>query len=193
MQQKTKKQTQNSEKQSAVIVVDMQNRFRDYTHKGQVVDNVKKLVSWARAQRYPVAWTQHHDPDPTSVLSRFWKNDILKDSKDWELMQELKPFVNIQDLRVTDKTTYDSFMKTNLESWLREHKVDTVVVCGAMSNLCCETTARSAFTRGFAVVFPQDANGTLSHEMQERTVQNIKFGFGKTPSTQELVLSIRPG
>ena len=49
-----------------------------------------------------------------------------------------------------------------MESWLRERDIDTVVIAGYMTQMCCDTTARQAFHLGFAVEFLSDATGTLS-------------------------------
>ena len=55
--------------------------------------------------------------------------------------------------------------------------MDTVVVCGAMTNLCCETTAQSAFANNFNVIFLRDCNATSTQEFHDATVENLDFGF----------------
>ena len=47
-------------------------------------------------------------------------------------------------------------------------QVDTVIVCGVMTNLCCETTARAAFELDFRVVFPSDGNATATQQLHVR-------------------------
>jgi nicotinamidase-related amidase len=54
-----------------------------------------------------------------------------------------------------------SFTGTELESWLRRQGIDTVVITGYMTHMCCDTTARQAVHRGFNVEFLSDATGTL--------------------------------
>lgn len=48
-----------------------------------------------------------------------------------------------------------------LEPWLRQQAIDTVVIAGYMKHMCCDTTARQAVHRGFTVEFLSDATGTL--------------------------------
>lgn len=55
-----------------------------------------------------------------------------------------------------------SFTGTGLDSWLRERDIDTVVITGYMTQMCCDTTARQAFHAGFSVEFLSDATGTLA-------------------------------
>ena len=47
------------------------------------------------------------------------------------------------------------------DAWLRQQAVDTVVIAGYMTHMCCDTTARQAVHRGFTVEFLSDATGTL--------------------------------
>ena len=63
---------------------------------------------------------------------------------------------------ITHKSLPGSFTGTVLETWLREHGVDTVVITGYMTQMCCDTTARQAMHRGFGVEFLSDGTGTLA-------------------------------
>ncbi|VVB67163.1 putative isochorismatase family protein [uncultured archaeon] len=49
-----------------------------------------------------------------------------------------------------------------LEEWRRDEGVSRVAVCGYMTQMCGDTTARRAFHLGFQVDFLSDATGTLS-------------------------------
>ena len=60
-----------------------------------------------------------------------------------------------------EKTLPGSFTSTGLEDWLRERGISTVTITGYMTHMCCDTTARQAFHRGFTVEFLSDATGTL--------------------------------
>ena len=171
----------------AVIVVDAQNRFRGCASKA-ILQNIKDIVLKARKERWPVVFTQHHDPDQQTVLAQWWNEPIEKNSKSWQLMEDLRSLVDEEtDLVVQDKVTYDAFLGTGLEEFLKKHNVREVIVCGFMTNLCCETTARSAFCRNFNVLFPDDANGTISDEMHERSLKNLEYGFAKIVKTSDII------
>ncbi len=53
--------------------------------------------------------------------------------------------------QVIEKSQYDAFFDSSLEHRLAARQVKQMVIGGVMTHLCCETTARSAFMRGFEV------------------------------------------
>ena len=171
----------------ALVVVDMQNRFLDCTNNGAVTRKCVALMDQFHAARRPIYLTQHHDPNPESVLYKWWNNPIAKGSNDWQLIAEIKASLMGKDVLIREKTTYDAFLGTPLQDDLDADDVEELVICGCMTNLCCETTSRAAFCRGFSVWFPEDANGTLTREMHLRSVENLKYGFATICTTAELL------
>lgn len=61
---------------------------------------------------------------------------------------------------IIDKKLPGSFTDTELEDLLKKMGIDTVVICGYMTQMCCDTTARQAVHLGFSVEFLSDATGT---------------------------------
>lgn len=78
---------------------------------------------------------------------------------------------------VTEKSTYSAFRNSGLDERLLEMGVKEVIVSGVMTNLCCETTAREAFVRGFRVFFSTDATATSDMDLHEATLKNLAYGF----------------
>ncbi|MEP2311725.1 isochorismatase family protein, partial [Rhodopirellula bahusiensis] len=60
-----------------------------------------------------------------------------------------------------DKALPGSFTNTDLEEFLKSNDIETVSITGYMTQVCCDTTARQAFHRGYQVEFLSDATGTL--------------------------------
>ena len=87
------------------------------------------------------------------------------------------PTIYIGKDMVVEKNTYSAFRKTGLEEKLVEMGVKEVIVTGVMTNLCCETTAREAFVRGFRVFFSTDATATSDDDLHEATLKNMAYGF----------------
>ena len=56
-----------------------------------------------------------------------------------------------------------------------------------MTNLCCETTARSAFIRGFDVIMPVDATAAYNYEFHLATFLNLAYMFTRPVKTESLV------
>ena len=69
-----------------------------------------------------------------------------------------------------DKQLPGSFTNTELDGWLKQVGADTVSIAGYMTQVCCDTTARQAFHRGYKVEFLSDATGTLDVENQAGSV-----------------------
>ena len=91
---------------------------------------------------------------------------------------------------VLDKSQYDAFYQTSLEGHLRAEGVTQVVICGVMTHLCCETTARSAFTRGFQVFFTVDGTATYNMDHHRATLVNLSHGFAVPVLVKDMVSAI---
>ncbi len=92
--------------------------------------------------------------------------------------------------KIITKNQYDAFYQTDLEEYLRSKNVEQVIISGLLPNLCCETTARSAFVRGFEVFFPVDATAAYNRDFHLSTFRNLGFGFCPLMRTSELISSV---
>jgi len=63
-------------------------------------------------------------------------------------LQRSSKSIDILDFVIKDKTRYDAFYHTELDSLLVSLGVETLIICGAETNLCCEATARSEYNYG---------------------------------------------
>jgi nicotinamidase-related amidase len=113
---------------------------------------VLDAIDAARANALPVVAIQHTSPQPGAAVFR-------KGSKEWELHPEVA--ARSHDALI-QKSLPGSFTGTELETWLRRHGVETIVIAGYMTQMCCDTTARQAMHLGFGVEFLSDGTGTLS-------------------------------
>jgi isochorismate hydrolase len=103
-----------------------------------------------------------------------WWGDLINKR---DPMCGISPKLYHKNATVVKKTQYDAFYQTPLENLLREKGVTQVVITGVMTNLCCETTARSAFVRGFSVFFTVDGTATYNEEFHKATLLNLSYGF----------------
>ena len=169
----------------ALIVIDMQNSFASMAKP--ILAQVNATIASARHAGIPIIFSQHGHPDPeneeeTSVLVRWWggSGSIRIGSDEWKLLSDLDVAPN--EIVLDEKRTYDAFYQTRLKSLLDTHEVDTVVVAGVMTQLCCETTARSAFVQNYNVIFLSNGTGPPC----ESTLETIAFGFGKVMTCAEV-------
>ncbi|KAI1074515.1 Isochorismatase-like protein [Whalleya microplaca] len=92
---------------------------------------------------------------------------------------------------VVAKNTYDAFINTNLGQVLEKKAIDRVVVCGVMTDCCCDTTARSAFNRGYETWLVGDACGSANKTQHEAGLRGFGFAFGKVLTTEEVIGLLR--
>jgi nicotinamidase-related amidase len=99
--------------------------------------------------------------------------------------------VSPQDV-ILNKPRYGAFHATDLELVLRSRGVDTVVISGIATNICCETTAREASQRDFRVVFlgdgtaTKDMLGVSAADLQRATCASIGMVFGRIATVEEV-------
>lgn len=139
----------------ALLVIDVQNEY--FTGKLPVTypvgsfDNILKAVDAANRAKIPVILIRHGSPQPDATA-------FVKGSVGWEIREEV---LKKEHLYIIDKHLPGSFTDTNLEECLRTLGVDTVVISGYMTQMCCDTTARQAVHLGLSAEFLSDATGTL--------------------------------
>lgn len=139
---------------SALILIDFQMEY--FTGKlplpdgPRAVANAAKLLDWADRSSIPVVHVGHVAPSPVSPLFPSGSMRIA-----FHPLVTPKP----HHQRST-KSLPSSFVKTRLDAWLRAKAIDTVLICGLMTHMCMESTARNALSLGYKVVVAGDACAT---------------------------------
>ena len=101
-----------------------------------------------------------------------------------------------------EKPRFGAFTGTDLELILRGRGIDTVIIGGIATNVCCETTAREANHREFKVVFLSDGTtagefpdagyGALTPaEVQKATLTIIAYAFGEVTTCDDVGTRLR--
>jgi len=139
----------------ALLVIDAQNEYFSgllpITHPQGHLTNILRVMDAAAGKSIPVVVIQHTFPQPDKPF-------FQRGTAEWELHPEVQ--ARPHDLLI-EKNLPGSFTGTELEPWLRQQGIGTVVIAGYMTHMCCDTTARQAVHRGFTVEFLSDATGTL--------------------------------
>jgi ureidoacrylate peracid hydrolase len=95
------------------------------------------------------------------------------------------------------KPRYGSFTGTDLDQILRANGIDTIIITGICTNICCETTAREAGMRDYHVFFTSDgtetfpAGGLTVEEIKKATLATLGVAFAKIVSIDETIDLIR--
>ena len=118
------------------------------------------------------------------MLGRFFSDYLREDEADAEILDELAPR---DDEVVIRKKTYDAFLDTPLEAELRRRGVRQVVIAGVLTHMCCETTARTAFCRGFEVYLPVDGSASRSEALHLGSLTALSDAAAVPTSTEEVL------
>lgn len=142
----------------ALLVIDVQREYFDgalpISHPAGHLENILRVMDQASERNIPTAVVRHHQADPNSPIFR-------KGTEMWQLHPEVER--RPRDILI-DKQLPGSFTGTGLADWLEQHGIETISISGYMTHMCCDTTARQAFHRGYKVEFLRDATGTLTVE-----------------------------
>jgi ureidoacrylate peracid hydrolase len=101
------------------------------------------------------------------------------------IIDEMKPQGG--DMVVGGKCTLCGFNNTNLEELLKAAKVKNVAVAGFLTNFCVESTARTAYDKGYAVTVIRDATAANSPEDQKYTEEKIFPLIGQALSVEQFL------
>ena len=181
---------------SALLVIDMQKYFLDpdadaFLKSGPaIIPNVKQLISGFRKQNLPVVFSKHAHKkgEPAGQMGSWWKNELPFDGDPQsELIEGLKPRGNET---VITKTRYSAFERTILGPYLKGNNVETVVICGVMTHLCVETTARHAFMLDFQPIVVSDACAAQTDEHHKASLLNLGHGFAHIYDTKAILKRI---
>ncbi len=181
---------------SALLVIDMQKYFlnpnsTEFTPSGRIIlKNIKKLIDSFRSNNSPVIFTKHaHHKSGTDagIMKWWWEGMCIEGTPESEVAEELSPLDNERQII---KRRYSAFFNTDLDIILRSSHIEELVICGIMTNMCCESTARDAYFRNYKVFFLADATGSITEEMHLASLLNLAFGFANVTTTELIIKAI---
>lgn len=188
----------------ALINVDMQNLFVENPKRGglglPLLARINALAAVCRDAGILVIHTRNivrDDGTNTGVLGEIYPaaNAAFNQSAhSAALHADLA--VDARDI-ILDKPRYGAFHATDLELILRSKGIDTVVIEGIATNVCCDTTAREAMARDFRVFFLSDGtlasahSGVSADEIQRATLATLGARFAQVLTMDEMIEKIQ--
>ena len=188
---------------TALLVIDMQNFF---VEEGQplevpsardIVPNINRLAEATRKAGATVVWVQVMLSDEVfrewSIFLNFRNEDGRQEfsglnagAHGHRLWHKLD--VRDEDL-VVEKRRYSAFIQgsSDLDSILRARGIDTLLVTGTLTNVCCESTARDAMMLNYRSVMVSDGNAAVTDFYHEASLLNMISTFGDVYSTDETI------
>jgi len=195
---------------AALVVVDMQNYFVKAGHQGEVplareiVPAINRLAAELRRRGGHVVWVRNGTTDtreswsnyhkylqsPERAERRLQQMDIGADGYEFWHANDIRP----EDAQITKKR-YSAFIagSSHIERHLRDRGIDTLLITGTATNVCCESTARDAMMLNFNVVMVADGMATHTDAEHNATLSNFYGQFGDVQSVDEVIASLERG
>jgi ureidoacrylate peracid hydrolase len=193
---------------TALVVIDMQSTFcapggpAEVPMSRDIVEPINRLTAELRRLEVPVIWALH-------------ANSRIGGRSDWELFFNTIVADNVKEKTIesltADKQSVWSALVTEpsdltllknrysalipgsspLERTLHGLGVDTILVAGTKTNVCCESTARDAMMLDFKVVLVEDCCAALSDDEHRSALENIIQQFGDVMTADEVLARLR--
>jgi nicotinamidase-related amidase len=168
---------------TALVIIDIQVGLinPNNQHHIQTLKNINMLLSRARAADMPVIYVQHDGPKG---------HDLEVGTDAWQIHPAIAPQ---QGETIVNKRASDAFYDTTLKDILDSYGCTNLIVAGAQTEYCVDTSVRRATTFGYAVVLASDAHLTRDTEILTEA-QIIAFyndtldGF----DSDEAIITVQP-
>ena len=195
---------------AAHVVVDLQNGFMaegaviEVPAAREIVANVNRIsnalydaggtnvfLRYTHDDSERLPWTTRHTAYLSAEKSVAQKNAFTRGAEPWQLwpLLEVRPGDPI-----VDKTRYSAFVPGTcpLDEALRARGIETLIITGTATNVCCESTARDAMQRNYQVIFVADGTATFTDAQHNATLCNI-LTFADVMTTAEVLAVIAAG
>ncbi len=184
-----------SPKKPALLVIDMQKYFCQenapaYNPRFEaIIPEIQKLIDAFDGADYPIFATRYYSSSQHNPVVRWWNATLPKESQWFDIDTRLK----LGSAIILDKDLYGTFSSTDIDGKLQDAGCDAIVICGVMTDLCCETTAREAFQEGYDVLFAADGTATGSDLLHIGTLATLAHGFAYIIDTDNIITLLEAG
>ncbi len=187
---------------TALVIVDMQSAFcapggpAEVPSARDIVPDINRLTSGLRRLKCPVIWVLHANTHHrgTSDWELFFDHVVAADVRS-RTIESLAPgrqqvwsgLQTAEEDVVLTKNRYSALVpgSSTLERVLRNLGIDTILIAGTKTNVCCESTARDAMMLDFKVVLVSDCCAALSDEEHRATLETHIQQFGDVATANE--------
>ena len=188
---------------TAQVIIDMQNGFVEQGAPVEVpmartlsgnINRISAALREAGGLNFFVRYTTPDDFDTSwSVMAArlglaadAHREAFLEGAHYWQLWPELE--IEPAD-SVVEKLRFSAFTPgtSELGDELKAAGIDTLIVTGTLTNVCCESTARDAMQHNYRVIMAADANAALTDEEHAAALLSLGFVFADIRSTDEIV------
>jgi nicotinamidase-related amidase len=195
---------------TALVAIDLQNAFTvagevfGNAHACEILPNVNRLAQAMRAARGHVVWTRQTVTRTPPQATPAWQYDAtdpfvgraidaLTDGAAGHRLHDALA-VDGGDI-VLNKYRYSAFIRgsSDIEARLTALDVDTLIIAGTLTNVCCESSARDAYMLGYRILFASDATAAVTDVEHNAALLNLRLNFADVKSTDALLAMIEAG
>jgi ureidoacrylate peracid hydrolase len=187
---------------TALLVIDMQSTFcepgspAEVANSRNIVEPINRLTQKLRGKSIPIFWVLHANThlgeksDWEIFFNHVVANDVRTKTIDSLMPGKQTVWRDLetspQDICIT-KNRYSALIagSSTLENQLRNFGVDTLLIAGTKTNICCESTARDAMMLDFRVVMLSDCCAALSEEEHQSSLETFIQQFGDVMTASE--------
>ena len=148
----------------ALIIIDVQNDYFpggtcELVHPYEAEKVIRDLIAESRGMGRPIIYIQHFN-EPGDYF-------FLEGTRGAEISDRIAP--SPED-KVIVKRYPNSFLKTELDAYLKGLGVEKLIMCGMMTHMCVDTTVRAAMDYGYEVTVIADACATMNLSYNGETI-----------------------
>ena len=194
---------------ATLLVVDMQNYFvapgfpQEVPVAREIVPAINGMAAAMRSAGGTVVWIQttatgaletwgnHHRYGMSPEVSARRLATLAEDADGYRLWHALEP--SPVDLRVK-KIKFSAMLpgSSDLHDILSRRGVDTVLVAGTTTNVCCESTARDAMMLDYRVAMLSDATAARTDAEHAASLDTFHIFFGDVMTAAEAAARLAP-
>lgn len=188
-------------RRTALVVVDLVPFFvQENEYACGVVPHVNALATGIRDAGGTVAWVVPGPSRRTAVDREFYGDEVAAayaaSGGSGPLPDRLWHELDVHDDTdlFVEKSASSAFFpgRSPLRELLAERGVDTVLVTGTVTSVCCESTVRDASTLGYRVVLVADACAAGNDQDHNASLHVVYRSFGDVRPTTEVLDLIGP-
>jgi ureidoacrylate peracid hydrolase len=196
-------------KRTAHLVVDMQVGFMtagapaEIAPAAAIIPNVNRISAACRKAGALNVLVQNSISEESknswsNWFDSFWTSDKREGMYSTFMVGQpghaLHPDIDVEsgDMRI-NKFRFGAFVdgSSDLHERLRARNVDTVIITGCATNICCESTARDAMMLNYKVLFVSDGTATHTDFEHNITLNNMMLTFADVVSTDDVVALLK--
>jgi len=163
---------------TALLVMDMQEDFLDPA--GRMPVDTGQVSAMLDAANRLLARTAEHGIEPVYVVNAFSKWDVIgnlarnhaavRDTQGARLDRRL----SVVGEALFEKDMPDGFTNSDLDEYLRQRQIGSIVMTGVFADQCVRATAIAARNRGYQVTVLKDAVAAASDEDREQAYKDLE-------------------